>query len=199
MPPAGGLRIRHGCRPGAAAAPAQCSAARSAHSGLWYYKPPKAKAPPLLEVTQFHPTMHGHGGGTWKYYAPSSEAARRRMREVVHPFPTFRSGWSLRKLVGALVTGKLKATQADMLHIVARVVKHVSVYMTSYHDVQDIMSNTLASTIGGIEAHIAECRDAQQVLAERIARHSTASPTFSMRFEVRFLCRSRETKPCGKG
>ena len=144
--------------------------------GLYYY----TRGPPdsgQREVSSFFPSMHDHGGGTFKWYGPSSR--KQRMTALAkNRKPPNRTAHSLPQLVEKLATGRLRATEEDLNFIIASVVRSVNFYQDYYHKTADIISNDISSTVAGLRHHITECREAKQMIEKDMS--------FFLRIEVRF-------------
>ena len=151
---------------------------------------PKAKkepAPPKVRPQNYFPSMQEHGGGSWKWYGPSSPAVRERVMGH-HPFPSNRGQMSRRMLARKIASGVLKATREDLTHLMAATIKSVSMYMAYHHYVVGHISNTIPSTLAGWYSAVQECRKVQGMMMKHIdGQLQTGKQCFYMRGEFRFV------------
>ena len=80
-------------------------------------------------------------------------------------------------------------TLADILWIMAPLVKALGPYHAFHHVMAELISNIFSETVAGTEAHVEELRRAMHEMMSMIAQHH-ADPKhslFRMRMEVRFL------------
>jgi hypothetical protein len=151
--------------------------------GFWEYLLPATARAGRLPVTRFFPTMRSHGGGTWRWRCGGKPEQRTRLM-VTSPLPSNRTaaGYTTRTLARAIAREGLRPSFADMMHLLAYLVLHVSMYHAPHHSTGFCISNDLSTTTGGVRAHIAECREAMSELLDLMRRGQ-----FAMRMEVRFM------------
>lgn len=163
--------------------------------GKWYHSMPVEASPPKMRASRFFPSMHTHGGGTFKWDGPSSVAARERFMQF-HPRPSFRGNVTVRALAARLTGqsdrsavpgGLLVPTLADAFFLVAYFLKSASFYDADHHKAICIISNFVPVSLAGLQRACHECRCMEAVIVQDVEWHDVHRPRFYMRGELRFM------------
>lgn len=130
--------------------------------GHWkYFRPPASGNDYRLEITRFFPLYDGDQGGYFKFLLSADEKKRQLAREA-NPLPKGEArNWTLRELARKCALQECEMKRAYAHHLIARVVRSANFYNALHHNMRDIMSNDVATTVGQLQRHVAECRDAQ--------------------------------------
>jgi len=145
-----------------------------------------SRRPHRLAVDSFFLSQHDHGGGTFKYYGPSSEF-KRAHQIVSNRKPASAQGLTYRALAREVAKYQRPPTLPELHYLRAPILKSATLYHGDHHRTAPILSNSLSETLDGNLAHMEELREAQREVGAVIDEHSPDAPAFTMRWEPRFF------------